>query len=133
MIDDKLTNRIIGCAMKVHRTLGKGFEEKIYQRALALEFFAADIQFKREVEMLVYYNGRVIGKKRVDFLVEESLVIELKALAEMTESHLAQAICYCQVQEVPYGLLINFGASSLQFRRVFNPNHPINKDYKATI
>jgi GxxExxY protein len=112
--------------MKVHRTLGKGFEEKIYQRALALELFESGIEFRREVEMLIYYNGKVIGKKRVDFLAERDVVVELKSCSNLDDTHLAQTMCYCQVQNVPFGLLINFGAPHLQYKKVFNTHHPAN-------
>ena len=123
------THKIIGCAMKVHSTLGNGFQEVIYQRALAIEMEKQGLGFKREMEMAIYYNGTDIGTRRVDFFVEEQIMVELKALIKLEEVHLAQAMNYCQAYNLPVGLLINFGAKSLEFKRVYNVNHPENKDY----
>src|SRR4051794_32549318 len=123
----ELTHKIIGCAMKVHSTLGNGFQEVIYQRALAIEMNRQELVFSREHEMLIYYEGVEIGTRRVDFFLEGKIMVELKALIRLEEVHLAQAMNYCQAYNLPVGLLINFGAKSLEFKRVYNINHPENK------
>lgn len=116
--------------MKVHSTLGNGFQEVIYQRALAIEMEKQRLGFKREMEMSIFYDGIDIGTRRVDFFVEDIVMVELKALIKLEEVHLAQAMNYCQAYNLPIGLLINFGAKSLEFKRVYNLNHPENKEYK---
>lgn len=126
---EELTHKIIGCAMKVHRTLGNGFQEVIYQRALAIEFEKQGLSFQREMEMTIFYEGIDIGTRRVDFFVEDLIMVELKALINLEDAHLAQAMNYCQAYKLPTGLLINFGAKSLEFKRVYNLNHPANKGY----
>jgi len=126
---EELTHKIIGCAMKVHSVLGNGFQENIYQRALAIEMTKQGLSFKREMEMTIFYNGIVIGKRRVDFFVEEKIMLEMKAKISLDDAHLAQTMNYCQAYNLPIGLLINFGAKSLEFKRVYNVNHPANKDY----
>lgn len=113
--------------MKVHSTLGNGFQEVIYQRAMAIEMQKQGLNFLREMEMTIYYDGLDIGTRRVDFFVEENIMVELKALIKLEEVHLAQAMNYCQAYNLPIGLLINFGAKSLEFKRVYNVNHPENK------
>ena len=127
---EQITHKIIGCAMKVHSTLGNGFQEVIYQRALAIEMEKQGLLFTRELEMTIYYEGVDIGTRRVDFFVEESVMVELKALTKLEDVHLAQAMNYCQAYNLPIGILINFGAKSLEFKRVYNINHPENKEYK---
>jgi GxxExxY protein len=122
-----ITHKIIGCAMKVHTTLGNGFQEVIYQRALAIEMSKQGLGFEREMEMEIFYEGEQIGTRRVDFFVEDSIMVELKALIKLEEVHLAQAMNYCQAYNLPIGLLINFGSKSLEFKRVYNLNHPENK------
>jgi GxxExxY protein len=127
MKDKELTHKIIGCAMKVHSTLGNGFQEVIYQRALAIEMETNRLSFIREMEMEIFYNEIQIGKRRVDFFVEDKIMVELKALIQLEDVHLAQAMNYCQAYNLPIGLLINFGSKSLQFKRVYNVNHSENK------
>ncbi len=127
---EDLTKRIIGCAMKVHSKLGNGFQEVIYQRALVIEMGKQGLSFQREMEMSIYYEGINIGTRRVDFFVEETIMVELKALIRLEDVHLSQAMNYCQAYNLPIGLLINFGSKSLEFKRVYNVNHPENKDYK---
>jgi GxxExxY protein len=129
MKHEELTHKIIGCAMKVHSTLGNGFQEVIYQRALAIEFQKQGVAFQREMAMTIYYEGEDIGTRRVDFFAEQNIMVELKAIIKLEEVHLAQAMNYCQAYNLPIGLLINFGAKSLEFKRVYNVNHPENKDY----
>lgn len=126
---EELTHKIIGCAMKVHSTLGNGFQEVIYQRALAIEMEKQGLSFKREMEMTIFYEGINIGTRRVDFFVEDFVMVELKAIIKLEEVHLAQAMNYCQAYNLPVGLLLNFGSKSLEFKRVYNVNHPENKDY----
>lgn len=124
---EELTHKIIGCAMKVHSTLGNGFQEVIYQRALAIEMQLQGLSFDREMEMTIYYNEIAIGKRRVDFFVEGTIMVELKALIKLEDIHLAQAMNYCQAYNLPIGLLINFGSKSLEFKRVYNVTHPENR------
>jgi len=126
MKDKKLTHSIIGCAMKVHSTLGNGFQEVIYQRALAIEMESQGLSFARELEMDILYEGNPIGSRRVDFFVDNKIMVELKALVKLENVHLAQAMNYCQAYDLPIGLLINFGSKSLEFKRVYNTNHPDN-------
>jgi GxxExxY protein len=123
-IEDDLTYKIIGCAMKVHSTLGNGFQEVIYQRALAIELHKAGLNFTRELEMQIYYEGEEIGKRRVDFLIANKVMVELKALTKMEDVHLAQGLNYLVAYKLDKGLLINFGAKSLEVKRL---RHPLNK------
>jgi GxxExxY protein len=119
--ESELTGRIIGCAMEVHKTLGNGFQEVIYQRALAIEMRNQNIDFSREHEMEIFYKGEYIGRRRVDFFVEDKIMVELKAVIRMEDAHLAQAINYLEAYNMKIGLLINFGSPSLQFKRVMKP------------
>lgn len=116
-----LTHKIIGCAMEVHRTLGNGFQEVIYQRALAIEMGMQRVSFSREHEMQIYYKGVEIGTRRVDFFVEGKVMVEIKAVSQLDDVHLAQAINYLEAYGLEVGLLINFGSRSLQFKRVMKP------------
>ena len=127
MRHEAITHKIIGAAMKVHSLLRNGFQEVIYQRALAIEMEKHGLGFKREMEMPIFYDGIDIGTRRVDFFVEDQIMVELKALIKLEDVHLAQAMNYCQAYNLPIGLLINFGAKSLEFKRVYNVNHPDNK------
>ena len=118
----ELTGKVIGCAMTVHSALGNGFQEVIYQRALAIEMTDQRIGFSREHEMPIYYRGQQIGTRRVDFLIEDVVSVELKAIIQLDDVHLAQAINYLEAYNLEVGLLINFGARSLEFKRVSNKN-----------
>ena len=120
MFQDQLTYRIIGCAMKVHNTLGSGFQEVIYQRALVIEMSRAGIDFGREVEQSIYYEGIEIGSRRADFIVDDRVVVELKAVDALNDLHLVQAKNYLVAYGFDVGLLINFGGRSLEHRRIFN-------------
>jgi len=125
MIDNQykyseLTSKIIGCAITVHKTLGNGFQEVIYQRALEIEMRLAGIGFSREFEMPIFYREEQIGTRRVDFLVENLISVELKALTKLEDVHLAQAINYLEAYNLEIGLLINFGEMSLNFKRLTN-------------
>jgi GxxExxY protein len=119
----ELTSRIIKCAMSVHGTLGNGFQEVIYQRALAIELRDAGIEFSREFEMPIFYKQEHIGTRRVDFLVEEVISVELKAITKLEDVHFAQAINYLEAYNLEIGLLINFGETSLNFKRLTNKKH----------
>jgi len=128
----ELTGRIIGCAMKVHSALGNGFQEVIYQRALEIEMADASLSYSREHVMPIYYKEQQIGTRRVDFLIEGIVSVELKAITSLEDVHLAQAINYLEAYDLEVGLLINFGSKSLQHKRLVNkkfnqqnqrPNH----------
>lgn len=117
----EITAKIIGCSMEVHKILGNGFQEVIYQRALAKEMYIQGLSFAREFEMPIFYKEEQIGTRRVDFLVKEVISVELKALTKLEDVHLAQAINYIEAYNLEVGLLINFGAKSLEYRRLINP------------
>ncbi len=120
-----ITAKIIQCAMTVHSILGNGFQEVIYQRALEIEMKMLDISFSREHEMPIYYRDIQIGTRRVDFLVEGIISVELKAIVQVESVHFSQAINYLEAYNLEIGLLINFGAASLQTKRL------TNKKYKS--
>src|SRR5580765_6059729 len=115
-----ITEKIIGSSMKVHACLGNGFQEVIYQRALEIEMEEAGLHFARELSMPIYYKGKNIGERRVDFFVEEKIMVELKAIIQLENVHLAQAKNYLEAYNMEVGLLINFGSISLQFKRLGN-------------
>ena len=119
MKHEDLTHKIIGCAMKVHQKLGCGFQEVIYQRALAIELQIAQIDFEREKEVEIFYEDKKIGTRRVDFLIDEKILVEIKALSGLDDLHLAQGKNYLEAFQIDVGLLLNFGARSLQFKRLF--------------
>jgi GxxExxY protein len=114
------TGKIIGAAMQVHKVLGNGFQVVIYQRALEMEFPYFGLDFKREFEMPIFYRNQHIGTRRVDFLVEELISVEIKAVIKLEDVHLAQAINYLEAYNIEVGLLINFGSKSLEFKRLIN-------------
>ncbi|ALB40690.1 GxxExxY protein [Anabaena sp. WA102] len=120
---DEITYKVNGCAMKVHNTLGNGFQEVIYQRCLEIELKKAGLNFGREVEKVIYYDGVDVGTRRADFLVEDQVIVELKALINLEDVHLSQVKNYVVAYDFPVGLLINFGAVSLQFKKIFNPKY----------
>ncbi len=115
-----LTHKIIGCAMRVHNELGRGFQELIYSRALSLELDAAKIKYIREMPMSIHYKNQQIGIRRVDFFIADVIMLEIKAVSELDDAHLAQAKNYLEAYRIKNGLLINFGANDLQFKRLFN-------------
>lgn len=121
-----LTHAIIGACMEVHTHLGNGFQEVIYQRALAIEFKLRGIEHSREHEMEVFYKENWVGDRRVDFFVEGKVMVELKAVSVMTDDHLAQGLNYLEAYNLEMGLLINFGARSLEYKRL------LNKKYKPS-
>ncbi len=115
-----LTSDIIGCAMKVHNKLGKGFPENIYQRALAIELEKINVSFAREQEWNVFYDEILIGKRRVDFVVENKVLVELKAIGDFVPANYSQIMNYLEAFHFEIGLLINFGNPSLEFKRFTN-------------
>ena len=117
---EEITEKIIGAAMAVHRELGNGFQEVIYQRALTIEFKIYGLGFEREKEMPIFYKGHNIGTRRVDFFVENAIMVELKAIKTLEDVHLAQAMNYLEAYNMEVGMLINFGSKSLEFKRVHN-------------
>jgi GxxExxY protein len=123
---EMLTHKIIGCAMNAHSILGNGFQEVIYQRALEVEMQQAGLNFAREMEMPIFYKNVQIGTRRVDFFVEDLIMVELKALVALENTHLGQAKNYLEAYKVQIGLLINFGANKLEFKRIYI-RKPISK------
>jgi len=118
-IDDELTYKIIGCAMKVHNTLGNGFQEVIYQRCLAIELDKTGLEYLREEEMPIFYDNIQVGTRRAEFIVADNVLVELKALVKLEDVHLAQGLNYLTAYQIDKGLLINFGATSLEVKRLF--------------
>lgn len=116
----EITGKILGAAFEVHKFLGNGFQEVIYQRALAWEFKMAGLAYAREIEQAIYYKHlpRPIGKRRADFVVEEKVLVELKARKELEDVHLAQVLNYLKAYRLKVGLLINFGSKSMEFKRL---------------
>ena len=115
-----ITEQIIGCAMKDHSKMGNGYREAIYQKCLEVEFKKAGLLFSRELEVNVFYEDFIVGKRRVDFLVEEVIAVELKAITELDQENLNQALNYLEAYKKEVGLLINFGSKKLQFKRLIN-------------
>ncbi len=128
MIGDELTYKIIGCAMKVHQTMGPGFQEVIYQRCLAIELGRGGLSFTREQEHTIYYEHIEVGTRRADFVVENRVVVEIKAVVALQDVHLAQGKNYVVAYDFPLGLLINFGGKSLEYKLLFNPKYRQHQD-----
>ena len=124
----ELTGKIIGCSMEVHNVLGCGFQEVIYQRALEIEMRKAGLNFAREFEMPIVYKEDQIGTRRVDFLVENVISVEIKALAILEDVHLAQALNYLEAYHLEIGLLINFGSKRLIFKRLVNSKYKLTQN-----
>jgi GxxExxY protein len=122
---DKITRGIIGSAMEVHNILGNGFQEVVYQRALSIEMKLRNIEHQREFEMPLFYKGFDVGQRRVDFLIANEISVEIKAIVNLEDVHLAQAMNYLEAYNLQTGLLINFSAKSLQFKRLFNKKYNI--------
>jgi GxxExxY protein len=119
--DSEITSKMLACAFEVHKYLGNGFQEVIYQRALEEEFKIQVLDFVREFEMLIFYKEKQIGTRRVDFLVESLISLEIKAIIKLEDVHLAQAINYLEAYNLEIGMLLNFGAKSLEYKRLINP------------
>ena len=113
--------------MKVHSILGNGFQEVIYQRCVAIEMAKQGLNYSRELELPIHYDGHEVGTRRVDFLVEDKIMVELKALTVMDDVHLAQGLNYLEAYNLEIGLLINFGARSLEFNRLHNRKYRMSK------
>lgn len=115
-----ITEKIIGASFNVHNELGNGFQEVIYQRALAWEMSQLDLNYQREIEQDIFYKDlpKPIGTRRADFVVEDKVLLELKAIKELEDVHLAQALNYLKAYKLEVGLLINFGSKSLTFKRL---------------
>jgi GxxExxY protein len=120
MHHEELTRKIIRCAMNIHSALGNGFQEVVYQRALAIEFEEHSLRFSREQEMDIFYKNQKIGTRRVDFFVEELIMVEMKAVIKLEDVHLSQAMNYMEAYHSQIGLLLNFGSRSLEFKRIHN-------------
>lgn len=125
---DEITYKINGCAMTVHNELGSGFQEVVYQRCLAIEMEKNGLTFGREIEQDLFYKGIQVGTRRADFIVENKIMVEIKAIVELEAVHIAQAKNYVVVYDLPIGLLINFGSKSLQFKRIFNSRNSIDRN-----
>ena len=119
------TQKIIKACMVVHNTLGNGFQELIYQRALSIEFSEMQIPFQRELSMPIFYRNQQIGERRVDFLVVQKISVEIKALIKLENVHLAQAMNYLEAYNLEVGMLINFGAVSLEWKRLYNKKYKV--------
>ena len=115
-----ITEKIIGCAMKVHRHFGLGFPEIVYKRALIIELKKIGLRFKQEIERDIIYDDQLIYKRRLDLIVEDVVLVELKAITEVDNGDHNQILNYLRVFKLEIGLLINFGAASLQFKRLIN-------------
>jgi GxxExxY protein len=124
---EDITRKIIGCAMRVHASLGNGFQEIIYQRALEVELSYNNISFQREKELPIYYRNEQIGTRRVDFFIEGLIMVELKAILVMEDVHLAQGLNYLEAYNMEIGLLLNFGSKSLMFKRLLNKKYKVSK------
>ncbi len=120
MEHEKLTERIIECAIKIHKTIGPGFLESIYQNALPIEFKNAGLLFEPQKEISIYYNNILVGTHRLDFLVENTVIVELKCVKEFDDFHLAQVISYLKAAKLKVGLLLNFSKEVLKIKRVVN-------------
>lgn len=125
MIKNELTYKIIGCAMEVHNTIGPRFQEVIYQRCLKMEFEESGLSFEREKDQSLFYKNIQVGIRRADFIVEDKVVVEIKAVVKLEDVHIAQAKNHTVAYDFPLGLLINFGSKSLEQNLIFNPKyHP---------
>jgi GxxExxY protein len=116
---EDITKRIIGAAFEVHKFLGNGFQEVIYQRALTYEMRTVDLNFVREIEQDIYYKEleEPIGRRRADFVVEGKVLVEIKAVIQLEDVHWAQTLNYLKAYKLEVGLLINFGSKSMTFKR----------------
>jgi GxxExxY protein len=115
-----VTSKVIGCAMKVHQKMRGGYQELIYHRCLIIEFKKEKIEFQDEVEMPVFYEEVEVGRRRVDFLIDNKVVLKIKAVSELTDTHLAQGLNYLEGFNLEIGLLLNFGSKSLEIKRIIN-------------
>lgn len=130
MDTEKITYKVLGAAMKVHAALGNGFQEIIYQRCLNIEMGKAELNFEREKEQTILYDGYPVGTRRADFVVEEKIIVEIKAVINLDDVHLFQAKNYVIAYDFDIGLLINFGSPSLQYKKIFHPR--LKKPYSQS-
>jgi GxxExxY protein len=128
---EDITYRIIAAAIYVHNKLGSGFKEEVYDRAMRVALEIQNLSFESQKAVDIYFEGTAVGLFYLDFLVEGKVVVELKALPELTSSHLGQTITYLTGTGCSVGLLINFGTSKLEWRRVFPPRHVQNQPQTA--
>jgi GxxExxY protein len=115
-----LTRKIIGCGMKVHNYFGPGYPENIYQKSLLIEFRKAGILYRSELVKDIYYEGELVGKRRLDIIAEDKVIVELKAISELDEGCTNKILNYLKVFNQEVGLLLNFGCKSLQYKRFVN-------------
>ena len=120
MLYKETTEKILNASFEVHKALGSGFLESVYEEALAVEFDLQKISFERQKKLDVYYKNRVVKSFYADYLVEGCVLLELKAIRTYTENEIAQVLNYLKVSKIEVGLLLNFGASSLQWKRLIN-------------
>lgn len=117
---DELSNKIIGIAIEVHKTIGPGFVEKIYERALAYEFQKRKIKFANQKVIRVRYKEIELGDQRIDFLIKNEIILELKAVSQIDELHIAQMLSYLKATNKKLGLILNFAKPTLEIKRVIN-------------
>lgn len=122
-----ITEKIIGCAMTLHRKMKAGYSELIYSRCLAIEFDKINLSYKKEMELPIYCNKTMVGKRRVDHMVDDKIVVERKAISELTAKELNQALNYLENHRKELALLINFGAKSPRLKRVINSKMTVEK------
>jgi GxxExxY protein len=128
-----ITEKIIGCALRVHQRMKNGYPELIYQKCLIIEFRKLALSFQNEIELPIFYEDIHVGRRRVDFLIENKVVVELKALSQLTDAHFAQALNYLEAMNLEVGLLINFGSKSLEVKRLVNSKqNPSPESVKST-
>ena len=124
LLHEKLTEQIIGLCIKIHRTLGPGFVEKMYEEALCIELRKAGIPYERQRDIAVFYEGHEIGRHKLDLLIENRLVVELKATKAIEDVHLAVARSYLRATNVELALVINFAGPTLEVKRVIASRRP---------
>jgi GxxExxY protein len=120
-IHSDITAEILSMAFEVHKTIGAGFVESIYHKAMIIECGISGIEADSEIELPIFYKGIKVGSRRADLLIRKKVIVELKAFTELTDTHLAQAINYLEAFNLEAGLLINFRSKSLQYKRVIHP------------
>ena len=129
MVDEELTGKVIGCAMDVHRELGPGYLEKVYENALAIAVRSCGMSAEQQVSVPAYFRGLVVGDFIADLVVDGRLIVELKAVSGLLPVHESQLVSYLKSTGIDIGLLINFGATSLQFKRKYRVyNNPMNQE-----
>ena len=120
-IHSEITSEILNIAFEVHRIIGPGFAESVYQRAMVVECNLRDVETDPEIELPIFYKNIKVGSRRADLLIKKKVIVELKAVIELNDIHLAQAINYLEAFNLEVGLLLNFGNKSLQYKRIIDP------------